>query len=325
MYATELYFNREKYEMKSPDRVIVISAICIMLCAVLAAAGCQKKPLKEPSINIYAMIRVPYNPYFEEMENGIRETAMKNSINPVILEDEQVNQKSPDEICSELVKYRIRALLIVPEHLDKAVKNCIPVIKKANSLNIPVIFLHSPIDEESMRAHGAMADCAISCDNRKGGALAAGYIVKKLKGSGKILLLNGGTPGTSVKARCDGFNSYLKDYPEIRTVVKGGDWERESAFSICKEMFKSSRDIRAVFTCNDLMALGASDAAQYTGMDKLVIVGFDGTQQGITAIREGRINGTVTQSPYEIGKLGVENALHLCKRRKSAASCIYHN
>ncbi len=292
------------------------AALCIILCVLFAVAGCHKKPLQEQIFNIYAMIRVPYNPYFEEMEKGIRDTAQHCSINPVILEDEQINQKSPDEICSELVKYKIRALLIVPEHLDVAVIKCIPVIKKANSLNIPVIFLHSPIDDESMTAQGARAECSISCDNRKGGKLAAEYIIKKLKGRGKILILNGGTPGTAVDARNDGFNSYIKGYPEIRTVIEGGDWERESAFRICKDLFKTSRDIEAVFASNDLMAIGASDAAQFTGMDKLVIVGFDGTQQGITAIREGRINGTVTQSPYEIGKYGVENALRLVKGEK---------
>jgi len=302
--------------MISFRRVIFTVAICIAICSILLAAGCRNKQPHQPDINIYAMIRVPYNPYFEEMEKGIRETSIRSSINPVILEDEQVNKKGPDEISSELVRYRIRALLIVPEHLDMAVKNCIPVIKKANSLNIPVIFLHSPIDDQSMARHGATVECSISCDNRKGGELAAEYIVKKIKGKGKILILNGGTPGTSVQARYEGFRDYLKDSPEISTVTAGGDWEREASFKLCKSLFGKSGDFAAVFACADVMALGASDAAQFTGMNNMIIVGFDGTQQGITAIREGRINGTVTQSPYEIGKLGVENALRLIKGEK---------
>jgi len=38
-------------------------------------------------------------------------------------------------------------------------------------------------------------------------------------------------------------------------------------------------------------------------------VGFDGTDDALAAIKEGRLAGTVAQQPYEMGKLGVKAAV----------------
>ena len=57
------------------------------------------------------------------------------------------------------------------------------------------------------------------------------------------------------------------------------------------------------------MALGAARAAKLLDR-KVLIVGYDGIPETITAIKDGRIAATVQQQPIEMGKLAAEVAMN---------------
>ena len=70
--------------------------------------------------------------------------------------------------------------------------------------------------------------------------------------------------------------------------------------------------MNAVFAQNDEMALGAQRALQAAGKD-ILLVGFDGTDEGIKAVQAGKMDATIAQQPSLIGSLGVEVANKLLK------------
>ena len=74
-----------------------------------------------------------------------------------------------------------------------------------------------------------------------------------------------------------------------------------------ENMLAANPDVQAVFAQNDEMALGALRAVQASGKDVL-IVGFDGTKDGIAAVNRGILGATIAQQPALIGALGVETA-----------------
>lgn len=76
-------------------------------------------------------------------------------------------------------------------------------------------------------------------------------------------------------------------------------------------------NVQAVFAQNDEMALGALRAVQAAGK-KVLIVGFDGTKDGIAAVERGKLAATVAQQPSLIGALGVETASKVLKGEKVA-------
>jgi ribose transport system substrate-binding protein len=77
-------------------------------------------------------------------------------------------------------------------------------------------------------------------------------------------------------------------------------------------MIAANPDVQAVFAQNDEMALGALRAVQASGKDVL-IVGFDGTEDGISAVNRGLLGATIAQQPDLIGALGVETAVKVLK------------
>jgi ABC-type sugar transport system, periplasmic component len=56
------------------------------------------------------------------------------------------------------------------------------------------------------------------------------------------------------------------------------------------------------------MALGAVRALQAAGKDKVLVVGFDGTDDGVKAVEKGKMAATIAQQPDQIGAIGVEIA-----------------
>ena len=59
------------------------------------------------------------------------------------------------------------------------------------------------------------------------------------------------------------------------------------------------------------MALGAVEAARAAGKDKVIVVGVDGNSDAVKSILAGRLNASVAQLPYLVGKQAVENVKKL--------------
>ena len=56
------------------------------------------------------------------------------------------------------------------------------------------------------------------------------------------------------------------------------------------------------------MALGAIEAIQSSGKD-IPVIGFDGNEDAIKSIRDGKLTATVAQQPILIGQLALQAAL----------------
>jgi ABC-type sugar transport system substrate-binding protein len=85
--------------------------------------------------------------------------------------------------------------------------------------------------------------------------------------------------------------------------------ERDLGFTVLQNMLQAHQDIDAVFATNDLMALGAVEAIAAAGRtDSVRVVGFDAIDDARRAIAEGRMAGSVAQSPRDMGRIAIETA-----------------
>ena len=79
-----------------------------------------------------------------------------------------------------------------------------------------------------------------------------------------------------------------------------------------ENLLQAHPDVKAVFSQNDEMALGAIEAIKASGKD-IVVVGFDGNDDAVEAVKNGELAATVAQQPKEMGKLAMENAINHLK------------
>jgi ribose transport system substrate-binding protein len=68
------------------------------------------------------------------------------------------------------------------------------------------------------------------------------------------------------------------------------------------------------------MALGVADAVRALGRrGKVAVIGLDGIEAALDAVRRGAVAATVAQYPYAIGQLGVEACLAALRGKRLPA------
>ena len=78
-------------------------------------------------------------------------------------------------------------------------------------------------------------------------------------------------------------------------------------------LMQSNPDVVGIYAENDEMALGAIQSlGSKAGVD-VKIFGFDGTEDGLKAVSNGTMVGTIAQQPKELGKKAVEAAVKAIK------------
>jgi len=139
--------------------------------------------------------------------------------------------------------------------------------------------------------------------------LAAQEFVRLLGEKGNYLELTGRESDTNAEIRARGFHDVLDKYDGLKQSGKqSANWSQTEAYQKMETMLQGNRNIKGVIAANDTMALGAAAALKNAGMDKVIVVGFDGSPDAIAAIKAGGVKATVLQPAALIAKMAVDQA-----------------
>ncbi len=117
-----------------------------------------------------------------------------------------------------------------------------------------------------------VADIFVAGDNKLFGTRSADYIVKKLNGKGKVLILRG-IACTVDTDRYDAAMEVFKKTPGIQVLdSQFGDWNRQKAFEKMQAMLVKHKEVDAIWAADDDMALGAEQALKEAGRDKNIFI-----------------------------------------------------
>ena len=235
------------------------------------------------------------NPFFVTLKDGAVKKAGEMGYELIVLDSQNDPAKELANV-EDLTVRGVKAILINPTDSD-AVSNAIRLI---NTAGIPVLTL------DRGAAHGKVAS-HIASDNVAGGKMAGDFMAEKL-GKGAMVIQLEGLPGTSAaRDRGEGFAQAVKANEFKVLASQPADFDRTKGLNVMENLLANYGDVQGVFAQNDEMALGAMRALQAAGKT-VVIVGFDGTDDGVAAVKRGDMAGTIAQQPALIGSLGVETA-----------------
>jgi ABC-type sugar transport system substrate-binding protein/anti-anti-sigma regulatory factor len=148
--------------------------------------------------------------------------------------------------------------------------------------------------------------CAVHSNELQGAETILDYLAQRIGGAGKIAHLTGGQTMRSAALR-----RLLERQPAIELAFDAqGPWSREWAAQMMQEALATNTDLCGVFAQNDQLALGAIDTIEALGYsDRIVVIGFDGTPDGLAAIYRGKLAATVYRSTYTVGRVAVDMAM----------------
>jgi len=285
----------------------------LLLLALLLLAGswvgCRRNETPASSGPTVALVmKTLNNPFFVDMQRGAQQAAQKLGVNLLVQAAErEVDVEKQMQIIENLIERKVDALCITPS----GSKEIVPAIVKANQAKIPVLIVDTRVDIPTLTAASGQILAFIGSDNVEGGRLAGRYLAERLGRQGKVAILEGIPGHETGDARLRGFREVIAKEPGIQVVAsQTANWERDQGYSVFQNLLQSHPDLKGVFACNDLMALGAVEAiaaAQKTG--QVLVVGFDATSDARQAIRAGTMAGSVAQHPEDMGRLAVENAV----------------
>lgn len=237
------------------------------------------------------------NPFFLQMRDGAQAEADEAGVNLVVTDAQDDASQQADQI-QNFISTGVAAMVINPVDSDAAG----PPVRGANNADIPVIAADRGVTEADI-------ETLVASDNVEGGRLAAQALAEELGGEGRIVVLQG-TPGTSAsRERGSGFAEGIAEYPGIEVVAQQpADFDRSKGLDVMTNMLQGNGDVDGVFAENDEMALGAAAALSSRG-EEAVVIGFDGTPEGLEAVTGGTLYASVAQQPAEIGRVAVRNAI----------------
>ncbi|AVJ19897.1 ribose ABC transporter substrate-binding protein RbsB [Serratia rhizosphaerae] len=285
--------------MKMKKVTMLVSAVA--LSATLSANALAKD-------TIALVVSTLNNPFFVSMKDGAQQEANKLGYKLVVL-DSQNNPAKELANVQDLMVQNPKMLLINPTDSD-AVGNA---IKMANQAKIPVITLDRVASKGEVVSH-------IASDNRVGGKMAGDFIADKVGADAKVIQLEGIAGTSAARERGEGFKQSQAQHKFKLLGSQPADFDRTKGLNVMQNLLTAHPDVQAVFAQNDEMALGALRALQTAGKSDVIVVGFDGTADGVKAVESGKLAATVAQRPDQIGVIGVETADKVLKGEKVAAT-----
>ena len=128
-----------------------------------------------------------------------------------------------------------------------------------------------------------------------------------------MAIIEGMAGNASGDARRDGFKDKIMTYPGFEIVAsQPGDWDRIKALDVATNVMNRNEDLVAIYCANDTMALGAVQAVNNAKKD-IIVVGTDGIDEAVEAVKSGAMAATVAQDPYAMGATAVQTLQKLIK------------
>lgn len=256
--------------------------------------------------NIALIVSTLNNPFFVTLKEGAVQKANELGYDLVVLDSQNNPAKELANVEDTLVK-GTKLILINPTD-SEAVGNA---VLAANKAGIPVITLDRTASKGEVVSH-------IASDNVAGGKMAGNFIFEKLGASAKVIQLQGIVGTSASRERGEGFTQSIQENNLTLLTAQPADFDRAKGMNVMQNLLTAYPNVQAVFAENDEMALGAMRAIQTAGRNDILVVGFDGTEDGIKSVSRGKLGATVAQQPNEIGAMGIEIADKVIKGEKVA-------
>ena len=283
-------------------------ALALLPC--LAFGACNRSGgTRSDAPRVALVLKTLNSPFFNDMQRGAQEAATRLGVDLVVQAAErEIDVERQMQIVENLLQTNIKALCLTPS----GSKEIVPAVVKANRAGIPVIIVDTKLDPAAAQQAGAKVRSFVGSDNYEGGRIAARFIVEQSHGQARVAILEGIPGHDTGDQRLRGFRDGIRDAPGVTIVAsQTANWERDQGFNVFQNMLQAHPDIDTLFSCNDVMALGAVEAIRAAGKTGSIrVVGFDAIDDARKAIAEGTMAASVAQSPSEMGRIAVENALH---------------
>lgn len=285
-------------------RVFAALTVGVMfLILILIAIGVLQESSQEK--RVYQVILIPKtmdptNDFWTGLIEGAKLGAEEYGCEIKVVGGNAENDyQGQNEIIEKSIEKNPDALLIAPCSYSENTES----IEKAVAAGIKVILIDSVIDKE-------IANGIVATNNFKAGQELGEYTKTLLTEDSRIGIVSHVQGASTAAEREAGVREGLGEYQDQVVDVVYCNSSYELASNLTREMLKKHPEIDTLIGTNEYSAVGAARVvkAQHLG-DQIQVVGVDNSVEEIQLLEAGIIQAIVIQKPFNIGYLGVEQAV----------------
>lgn len=288
-------------------KLLALLLASLLVLSVLSACGKEGDGGKTPgdgdqlTVGI-SMASATNNPHIAAVANSLKE-AVEAQGWTADLQDADNDASRQSTQFDTLVTKGVDLIFYWAHDAQAAVSDC----KKAADAGIPVIAYFADCAEE---AHQYI-EAYVGADQLVIATAIGEYVDEILGGEGNICIINGKEGKTDFVLRSQGFREAIENSGGNYTILaeEYSDSDRTQAQTIMENFLTTYPDIDVVFTTSDDFGYGALNALEAAGKaGEVKLVSIDGQQEVLQAIKDGKWNLTVYQTPAMMAEKAIEVA-----------------
>lgn len=264
---------------------------------LLMLTACHRSSPSKPLIVI--LVPSQDNPFFKS-EADAAATRAKSLGYRVRVDAHDDDAYRQDNLIDAAIASNAAAIILDNAGADSS----IAAVRRATKAGIPCFLIDRAIDADGI------AKAQIIADNDQGARIVAAEFVRALEpAGGDYAELLGRESDTNAQVRTKGFHAVLDNQTNlVRVAAQSANWSQSEAFQKTETLLQGHRNLRGIIAGNDTMALGAAAAIKSSGRSGVVITGFDGSPDAVSAIHDGALRATTLQPAVLIAREAVDEA-----------------
>ncbi len=293
-------------------KTLAVVASATLLCTSLTAcnrdsgdtnaAGDHTKTGSASSKTITFALSTQANPFFVQMRESAQKKADELGL-AINFQDASDDSATQANQLANAAASGTGVVIINPTDSDAMAS----AVQQLTDAKIPVVAVDRAVNNADIASY-------IASDNETGGKQAAKTLSDAINGEGEILVLQGKTGSSASRERGKGFDEGLKDSPNIKVAAKQtAEFERAKGLDVTTNLLQAHPNVKAIFAENDEMALGAIEALGNKAGKDVKVIGFDGAEDALKAIKDGRMYASIAQQPVKMAEQAVIEASKLLK------------
>ena len=258
------------------------AALAATLMLPVGLAWMSAPTAAQQKITIGVSLAQDDNPFYIAMLRGIRARAQELGweVATVSANEDKVKQINGVQ---DLVARGVKGVLISPidavgvnAAYDAAKAGSVPIVSVARGSTSPNQTLHVAMDE------------------------------KQIGGEGKVAMLLGPSGAPTFRNLAEGYTEVMAKHPKVQIAFRNdGPLTRERGVKNAEDALVANPDLKAIYTANDDVALGAMQAVLASNR-KTLVTGMNGVPPALRAVKDGNLAMTIELNPVLWGRLGVD-------------------
>jgi ribose transport system substrate-binding protein len=282
------------------------------LTTLLAVGGGCNSQVHTARFRIVVIPKGTTHNFWKSIHAGARKAASERKDVEVVWEgprqeDERQEQRN---IVERFANEHVSAIVLAP--CDR--RTLVAPVESAIAQGIPVVIIDSGLEITPAIQGSDKYLGYVATDNKEGGWLGAKKMGELFKGKAKarVLMLRYQAGSESTEQREAGFIEKIREFPNIELIVPEDEAGAtvDSAQKASERVLSNNPDLDGIFTVNESSTTGMLQALRGLGRVRQVkLVGFDGSELLISALRQGELEGLVLQDPFDMGYRAVLRAV----------------